>query len=77
MSLTPKDVAADLHLTVPTILARFKDGTLPGYRVGGRWRIEPSDLAAWKAGPARPADPNRIEPRGNRGTALLGKKKVA
>jgi len=92
VSLTPADVAADLQLSVPTVLARFKDGTLPGFRiggheriredgrrewVGGRWRIDADALAAWKAGPARPADPTRIEPRSPRSTAAQSRRKSA
>jgi len=77
MSLTPAQVATDLQVSVPTVLAKFRDGTLPGFRIGRSWRIDAWELEAWKAGPARPADPNRIEPRSPRSTAAQARRKAS
>jgi excisionase family DNA binding protein len=77
MNLTPAQLAAEYQVSTGTILRRLRAGEIPGFMVGRFWRIDPDDLAAWKAGPARPADPSRIEPRSARSTAALGRKRAS
>lgn len=72
-TLTPAQVAADLQLSTESALRRLRQQEIPGFKVGRFWRIDPEEYAAWKAGPARPADPNRIEDRSVRGTANVNR----
>ena len=74
MSLTPAQLAAEFQVSTGTILRRLNAGEIPGFMVGRFWRIDSDELEAWKAGPARPADPNRIEPRSPLSTAALGRR---
>ena len=74
MTLTAAQVAAEYQVSTATILRRLTTGEIPGFKVGRFWRIDEAELAAWKAGPARPADPNRIEPRSTLSTAALGRR---
>jgi len=69
-TLTPADVAADLHLSVEAVHRHLRAGTIPTFKVGRAYRIDPDEYAAWKVG-SRPADPNRIAPRSTRGQANL------
>jgi len=69
-TLTPAHVAADLHLSVEAVHRHLRAGTIPSFKVGRAYRIDPDDYAAWKVG-SRPADPNRIAPRTPRGEANL------
>ncbi len=45
--LTVKHVAKLLHLHVMTVYRLAKQGKLPGFKVGGRWRFRQNDLDAW------------------------------
>lgn len=76
-TLTPAQVAEDLHVSTEAVMAKLRDGTLPGFKFGRLWRIDAGEYAAWKAGPARPADPHRIEPRSSRGTANITRRRRA
>jgi len=69
-TLTPADVAEDLHLSKESVHRHLRAGTIPSFKVGRAYRIDPDDYAAWKVG-SRPADPNRIAPRSTRGEANL------
>lgn len=81
--LTPKDVAANLQLSVWTVLGYFRNGTLPGYQTAprGEWRIEPDAFRQWKKDRRDVArtvtDPNRIEPRSTRSRAAMNRKNGA
>jgi excisionase family DNA binding protein len=44
--LTRKDAAELLHISLPTLLERTKDGTLTSYRVGSRILYKRSELEA-------------------------------
>jgi len=76
-TLTPTDVAEDLHISIESAVRRLRSGEIPGFRVGRYWRVDPEEYAAWKRGPARPADPNRIAPRSARSTAALNRRRIA
>jgi excisionase family DNA binding protein len=45
--LTIDQVAGILHLHVMTVYRLVKEGKLPGFKVGGRWRFERSALENW------------------------------
>ena len=45
--LTVEQVAQLLHLHTMTIYRLVKEGRLPGFKVGGRWRFEKSALEHW------------------------------
>jgi len=45
--LTVEHVAKLLHLHVMTVYRLAKQGKLPGFKVGGRWRFRQNDLDAW------------------------------
>lgn len=57
-----------LHLHVMTVYRLVKEGKLPGFKVGGRWRFERSALESWMVDRAQVA---RLEADGKR----LGRKK--
>ena len=42
--MTPKEVAEYLQLSHKTVLRRFEDGTLPGKKIGIKWRCMRTDL---------------------------------
>ena len=42
--LTRKDVIAILGISMPTLSAWSKDGTIPGYRIGGLVRYKRSEI---------------------------------
>lgn len=69
-TLTPDDVAADLHKPRESVMRLLRDGVVPGFRVGRAWRIDPTVYAEWKSRPAS-TDPHRIEPMSNRSRANL------
>jgi len=46
--LTPKDVAADLDVSYVTVINYLKQGHIEGFKVGGQWRIKPSELKRFK-----------------------------
>ena len=45
--LTPEEVAQKLKLHPTTIKRLLRTGQLPGYKVVGSWRINPTELEAW------------------------------
>lgn len=53
--LTVGEVAAFLHLHAMTIYRLAKEGKLPGFKVGGRWRFRRDTLEAWMADRAQMA----------------------
>ena len=80
-ALTPADVAADLHMSVDTVLIHLRAGRIPGFQLvpRGPWRTDPEAYADWRRslgnrgvvdGP-RPEDPDRIEPRSARSEARM------
>jgi excisionase family DNA binding protein len=48
--LTPVEVAARLTLSRSTIYRLAEAGLLPAKRIGGQWRVDPSELEGWLAG---------------------------
>ncbi len=42
----PKEVAQILQLSERTILRHLKEGRIPGFKVGRRWRVYGRDLLA-------------------------------
>ena len=47
--LTVGQVAEFLHLHVMTVYRLAKEGRLPAFKVGGRWRFRRNDLESWIA----------------------------
>ena len=45
--LTIEQIAELLHLHVMTVYRLAKNGKLPGFKVGGRWRFRRDALEAW------------------------------
>lgn len=45
--MTPEEVAARCPLKRSTILARARNGVLPGRRIGEAWRFVPAEVARW------------------------------
>ena len=45
--LTLKEVAAYLRLAEKTAYRLASEGKLPGFKVGGSWRIKKDDLEKW------------------------------
>lgn len=45
--LTVDEVAALLHLHAMTIYRLAKEGKLPAFKVGGRWRFQRETLLKW------------------------------
>ena len=45
--LTVGQVAEILHLHVMTVYRLAKEGKLPGFKVGGRWRFRRDAMEAW------------------------------
>jgi len=45
--LTVSQVASLLHLHVMTVYRLAKEGKLPGFKVGGRWRFHRDALEKW------------------------------
>jgi excisionase family DNA binding protein len=78
-SLTPQDVADELKVeNVEAVVRMLRTGALPGFKVGRRWRVDPTELAEWKANRApRPGDPNRIAPRSPRSQAAIERRRTA
>lgn len=71
-TLTPRDVAADLNLSLFTTGTYLRTGKIPGafqlYK-GGPWRVDAERYAAWKDQRQAAVDPNRIAPRSARSKA--------
>ncbi|MBI3318806.1 MAG: helix-turn-helix domain-containing protein [Candidatus Omnitrophica bacterium] len=53
--LTIDQVADFLHLHPMTVYRLAKEGKLPGFKVGGRWRFRQDALEAWMADRAQVA----------------------
>ena len=66
--LTVEQIAEFLHLHVMTIYRLAKQGKLPGFKVGGRWRFHRSALEDWMVDRAQVA---RLEAE-NRKLGLKG-----
>lgn len=45
--LNVEEVAQILHLHVMTVYRLVKEGKLPGFKVGGRWRFHRNALEDW------------------------------
>ena len=45
--LTVDQVAELLHLHAMTVYRLAKEGKLPGFKVGGRWRFQRNTLQEW------------------------------
>ena len=45
--LNVEEVAGILHLHVMTVYRLVKQGKLPGFKVGGRWRFRQNALDDW------------------------------
>lgn len=45
--LNVEQVAQLLHLHIMTVYRLVKEGKLPGFKVGGRWRFHHSALESW------------------------------
>lgn len=68
-TLTPRDVAADLNLSLHTVGEYLRDGHIPGaFQVyeGGPWRVDADRYAEWKTARQAAVDPHRIAPRSQR-----------
>ncbi len=65
--LTPREVAAELGVTVRTVQRWIADGRLPAVRVGARTRVPRSALGAVIEAPTTPASPIRTLLIANRG----------
>lgn len=57
--LTPRETATVLGESERWVLNSLRDGTIPGRKVRGRWRVSLPELEAWLCGEASP----RPEPR--------------
>lgn len=59
---TPEEVAEELRVTRRAVYGWLKNGRLPGYRAGNRWRILPADMQAFLQADqkASVAGPHRI-----------------
>jgi len=47
--LTPKDVAAELDVSYVTVINYIKKGHIKAFKIGGQWRLYPSELERFKA----------------------------
>jgi excisionase family DNA binding protein len=45
---SPKEVAEQLDVTEDTIWNWLKTKKIPGYRFGGRWRINKAEFEKWR-----------------------------
>lgn len=71
-NLTPRDVAADLDLSLYTVGEYLRTGRIPGaWRLydGGPWRVDAQVYEAWKRERQAEVDPHRIAPRSPRSRA--------
>jgi excisionase family DNA binding protein len=57
--LSPREVAVALGLSRSAVYRLIEDGELAAYRVRGRLRVEPAEVAAFK-------ERNRVKPRTRR-----------
>ena len=47
--LTSAEVAEKLRLNQQVVLRKLRSGDLPGYKIGGEWRVADHELEAWLA----------------------------
>lgn len=59
--MTRTEVASWLALSIPTLMARVRDGEVPGSRIGAEWRFWRPALRARLFPHEAPAEPHRIE----------------
>ena len=45
--LRPGDIASQFQVPKPTVYYLLRTGRLPGFKIGGRWRIRVCDFAMW------------------------------
>jgi excisionase family DNA binding protein len=49
-TFTAQQLAAELHVSVASIMRRIHDGSLPAFRIGRFWRIRAEVVEALKNG---------------------------
>lgn len=79
-TLTPRDIAADLNVSVYTATEHVRTGAIPGgFQIvtGGAWRIDEPTYRAWVAERVAEADPNRIAARSARSKAAQSRGRSA
>lgn len=79
-SLTPRDIAADLSVSLFTVGTYLRGGVIPGafqLYPGGPWRVDAEQYAAWKDQRQAAVDPNRIAPRSARSKAAQNRRRKA
>jgi excisionase family DNA binding protein len=59
--LSTEQIAAELDVHPQTVLRYFRDGTLPGRKVGKGWRTSREALDAWLTGAPAAAGPLDLE----------------
>lgn len=47
-NMTPKEVADYLGMAESTVLQWLREGKLPGYRFGYRWKVKRAELETWE-----------------------------
>jgi excisionase family DNA binding protein len=52
--MNPEEAAEYLRVTPQTVYRRLREGSLPGAKVGGQWRILKEDLDAYLKGKWKP-----------------------
>lgn len=45
--LTPQEVAAVLRLSLPTVFRRLREGSIPGFLIGRKWRIRKDQIESF------------------------------
>jgi excisionase family DNA binding protein len=45
--LTPVEVANRLRVSRDTVMRQLNSGELPGYKIGGQWRVRESDFVEY------------------------------
>lgn len=79
-TLTPRDVAADLNLTLDVVGEYLRAGRIGGAFQpydGGPWRVDAERYEQWKAERQAAVDPHRIAPRSSRSKAAQGRRKAS
>jgi len=79
-TLTPRDIAADLQVSVGTAQDYLKAGLIGGaFQVveNGPWRIDSELYAAWKAEKAQPSDPHKFSAPSARSQAAAKRRRAA
>jgi excisionase family DNA binding protein len=46
--LTVEEVATELRLSVATVKRMLRAHRMPGYKLGGEWRIDKAEYEEWK-----------------------------